>query len=138
MHHVLNRWQTLLLKISSCVDYSISHSNIFFLKSQGILYIKPQFTSQRCRTILPTICVFELSFQKNIHLICPLSFKNSPRNLYPLFITAYPPLFFHSITASPLSSTFLTLSHGSVLVWVTLPCAQFLSNLKLGHLQLSH
>lgn len=110
-------------------------------KSQGILYIKPESISQRNRTIFSTICAYDLLFQKNIHFNLSPEFwkfsKNSPSPPSD-HISTYS--YFHSITISSLnlSVLFFFFPHGFVLVWVTLSCAQFSSDLELGDLQLSH
>ena len=57
----------IVLKIPACVDCIIPILLIFPLKSQKILYIKPESISQRNKTILSTICDFDFLFQKNIH-----------------------------------------------------------------------
>ena len=129
----------IVLKIPACVDCVFPILLIFPLKSQRILYIKPESIYQRNKTILSTICDFDFLFQKNIHSNLSPEFwifpKNSPFPPYD-HISTY--LCFHSITASSLSLFLLFLSHGFLLVWVTLSCVQFSSNLDFSHLELSH
>lgn len=123
LHHVSIRWQIPLPVLTIAFLILI----IFSPSSQGILYIKPEFISQRNRTIVSTICFSDLLFQKNINFNLSPEFgvfsKNSPVPPYDHTSTY---LCFHSITTSSLSSSSLVLSHGFLLVWVIVMCPVFI------------
>lgn len=120
LHHHLTGGRRFYLKF--LLVLAIAFPIIIIIsKPRGILYIKPESISGRNGTILSTICVSDLLFQKNIPFnLSPefwKFFKNSPSPYD--HISTY--LYFSSITACSLN-TDLVLSQGFGLVWVTLSC----------------
>lgn len=114
LHHHLTGGRRFYLKF--LLVLAIAFPIIIIIsKPQRILYIKPESISERHRTILSTICVSDLLFQKNIRFNLSPEFwkfsKNSP-SPYDYISTS---LYFSSITACSLNTN-LVRSQGFWLV----------------------